>query len=235
MAVGARGDHEALLAAAPFFDRLAPEHRADLLAAMELTTFAAGEVIFARGDPAKTLYVVVSGSVRLSVLSEDGGELTLLHAGPGSMFGEIGCFDGGDRTTDATALSAAQALALRRRDLTEEMRGNPDIAFAAMAFLGERLRATNDRLEAIALYSVEARLARFLLAQLRATPAGAAEARPRLHLAMSQTEISLIIAASRPKVSTAFAILEEKRAIRREGKDLVCDLDRLARLAGVEI
>jgi CRP-like cAMP-binding protein len=104
-----------------------------------------------------------------------------------------------------------------------------------MAFLGARLRETNDRLEAIALYSVEARLARFLLAQVRAMARDAAERKPLLHLSMSQTDISLIIAASRPKTNAAFALLEEKRAIRREGKDLACDLDRLARIAGVEI
>jgi CRP/FNR family transcriptional regulator, cyclic AMP receptor protein len=234
MAVCAKMEFEALLAAAPFFDRLPPEQRASLFAAMELKAFAAGEAIFARGDPARALYVVVSGSVRLSVLSEDGGELTLLHAGIGAMFGEIGCFDGGDRTTDATALGATQALALQRRDLTSEMQRHPEIALAAMTFLGERLRATNDRLEAIALYSVEARLARFLLAQVRAA-AKAAERKPWLHLDMSQTDISLIIAASRPKVSAAFAALEDKGAIHRDGKTVGCDLERLARLACVEI
>jgi CRP-like cAMP-binding protein len=234
MTLSPKMEHEALLATAPFFDRLAPEQRACLLAAMELTGFAAGERIFARGDPARALYVVVSGAVRLSVLSEEGRELTLLHAGPGAMFGEIGCFDGGDRTTDATALAATQALALQRRDLASEMRRLPDIALAAMTFLGARLRATNDRLEAIALHSVESRLARFLLTQIRMTERNSAERHPWLRLEMSQADISLIIAASRPKINAAFASLEEKSAIRREGKGLACDLDRLARLAGIE-
>jgi CRP-like cAMP-binding protein len=235
MTVSTKMDCAALLATAPFFVSLAPEQRACLFAAMELTGFSTGEAIFARGDPARALYVVASGAVRLSVLSEEGRELTLLHAGPGAMFGEIGCFDGGDRTTDATALAATQALALQRRDLASEMRRQPDIALAAMTFLGARLRATNDRLEALALHSVEARLARFLLAQFGAAERDAAERKPRLRLDMSQTDISLLIAASRPKINAAFAVLEEKRAIRREGKDLACDLDRLARLAGVEI
>ena len=85
------------------------------------------------------------------------------------------------------------------------------------------------------MHSVEARLARFLLAQLGATVRDAGERKPLLRLGMSQTDISLIIAASRPKINAAFAVLEEKSAIRRAGKDLACDLDRLARLAGVEI
>ena len=134
MAVSTKMDCAALLATASFFDRLAPDLRACLFAAMELRAFASGEAIFARGDPAKALYVVASGAVRLSVLSEEGRELTLLHAGPGEMFGEIACFDGGDRTTDATALAATQALALQRRDLASEMRRQPDIALAAITF-----------------------------------------------------------------------------------------------------
>jgi hypothetical protein len=44
----------------------------------------------------------------------------------------------------------------------------------------------------------------------------------------------LLIAASRPKVNAAFAMLEEKAALRRSGKDLICDLDLLARLACAE-
>jgi CRP-like cAMP-binding protein len=233
MTLSAKMECAALVAAAPFFDRLTQEDRDSLFAAMEFTSFAAGESIFARGDPARALYIVVAGAVRLSVLSEDGRELTLLHASQGALFGEIGCFDGGGRTTDATALAATQALALQRRDLTSAMRRTPEIAFAAMAFLGARLRATNERLESVALHSVEARLARFFLAQAGAAEQGG-RSKCRLRLDMSQTDISLIIAVSRPKVNAAFALLEEKGALRREGKDIACDLNKLARLAGVE-
>lgn len=203
-----------------------------MFASMEMTGFASGESTFARGDAAHALYVVVSGSVRLSVLSEEGRELTLLHAAKGAIFGEIGCFDGGPRTTDATALSPVEALVLQRRDLLATMRRRPDIVVAVIEFLGERLRATNDRLEAVAFHSVETRLALFLLAQARA--AGASGRKALLSLDMSQTEISLLIAASRPKVNAAFAVLEEKAALRRSGKDLICDLDLLARLACAE-
>jgi CRP/FNR family cyclic AMP-dependent transcriptional regulator len=228
----------ALLAKAAFFELLDTQDRTRLLAQMQTMNFASGTLIFGRGDKGNALYVLLSGRVRLSVVTGDGRELSFLHAAEGVMFGEIAALDGGTRTADATALSAARALVLPRPALQTEMAAHPAIADALIRFLCGRLRATNDKLEAIALHSVEVRLARFLLT-LAKTEAARAPGKPShkpsrvsLPLDLSQGDIGMMIGASRPKVNGAFSLLEADGSIARQGKTLLCDMELLAARAG---
>jgi CRP-like cAMP-binding protein len=60
--------------------------------------FDPSQVIFARGDAGREIYLVVSGRVRLSVLTAEGRELSFAHAEAGAIFGEIAMLDGGPRS-----------------------------------------------------------------------------------------------------------------------------------------
>ena len=75
---------------------------------MREVSFATNQVIFARGDAGREIYLVVNGRVRLSVLSAEGRELSFAHAEPGAIFGEIAMLDGGTRTADATAFNRVE-------------------------------------------------------------------------------------------------------------------------------
>ena len=91
--------------------RSAPDEVLDAVAtASRLRVFRRGQVVFTRGDPSDTLFVVISGRVKVVVRSADGGELTLTIIQPGGVFGELGVADGGPRSADADALDECQLL-----------------------------------------------------------------------------------------------------------------------------
>lgn len=210
-----------------FFGCLAPEDLEAVARSMRPAAFTQGQVIFFRDDEPRDLFVIRKGRVRLSILSSEGRELSLAHATEGDVFGEIALLDGRPRTANATALTEVDALSLGRSALLTLMETRPNIAMAAIAFLCDRLRSTDLRMEAIALYSIEVRLARFLLSAVQLQTPGAKGKACRLSLDMSQGELALLLGASRPKVNKALALLEEAEAVRREGAHLVCDLDIL--------
>ena len=60
---------------------------------MRQALFPAGRLIFGRGDPGDALYLVLSGRVRLSILTPEGRELSFAHAMTGDIFGEIAVLD----------------------------------------------------------------------------------------------------------------------------------------------
>ena len=104
----------------------------------------------------------------------------------------------------------------------------PSVGEAAVRFLAGRLRDADEQLEAIALHPIEARLARFFLAAVRQKdPAGKAE-RVSLALPISQSELALLVGASRPKVNAALGMLELEGAIERRGQQVVCDVAALS-------
>jgi CRP-like cAMP-binding protein len=201
---------------------------------MREVKYAPSQVIFTRGDAGREIYLVVSGRVRLSVLTAEGRELSFAHAEPGSIFGEIAMLDGGTRSADATAVGKVTALTLSKPAFKRLMETEPHVAEAAVRFLCSRVREADQQLEAIALYPIEGRLARFFLAAARAKSPDEEETHVTIDLPISQSELALLIGASRPKVNTALSLLESSGALQRDGTRVVCDLEELQAIAGAE-
>ena len=223
-----------LLGKAALFGSLAETDRAAIAGRMRRVQFESDQMIFSRGDPARDMYLVLQGRVRLSILSSDGRELSFDHARAGDIFGEIATLDGGNRTAGATAISRVEAMALPQRVLQELIESNPKVSIAAIRFLCLRLRETNQTLEAIALHPIEVRLARLMLSALRLqSPAAKGENVP-LDLCMSQGELALLIGASRPKVNIALTELEDMGAIARAGATLLCNTAVLEGIADMD-
>jgi CRP-like cAMP-binding protein len=223
-----------LLGRTALFGSLHETERHTIAEEMREVSFDPNQVIFARGDTGREIYLVVSGRVRISVLTAEGRELSFAHAEPGSIFGEIAMLDGGPRSADATAVGKVSALSLSKPAFKRLMETEPHVAEAAVRFLCSRIREADQQLEAIALYPIEGRLARFFLAAARAKSPGGDEERVTIDLPMSQSELALLIGASRPKVNTALSMLEASGALERSGSRIICDLEELQAIAGAE-
>jgi len=107
----------------------------------ETRTFAPGETIFVEGEEGRQMFVVLEGSVRLSVTGR-----TLEKVGKGGVFGEMALIDASPRSATATALTActlAPVAADRFRSLVRE---NPDFALEIMQVMAARLRSMDRRL-----------------------------------------------------------------------------------------
>ena len=229
-----KSDALEVLAKSPLFAALDAAARQAVAQEMREASYSAGQAIFSRGDPGTEMHVVVSGRVRLSVLTADGRELSFAHAEPPSIFGEIAVFDGRTRSADATAVSKVQTLTLSKAAFGRLLGQQPQVAEAAIRFLSARLRDADEQLEAIALHPIEVRLARFFLAAARQKdPSGKSE-RITLSIPISQSELALLVGASRPKVNAALALLEAEGAIERKGSEVVCDIVALSGLGAVD-
>jgi CRP/FNR family cyclic AMP-dependent transcriptional regulator len=221
-----------LLGRTDLFRSFSEVDRGTVAAQMRKATYEAGQLIFSRGDPGEQMHLVVEGRVRLSVLSVEGRVLSFNHANRGDIFGEIATLDGQARTADATALTRVTTMTLTRASLRRLMEAKPLLAHAAVASLCRRLRATSEQVEAIALHSVEVRLARFLLAAIALRGQGEVGTQPVvLDLGMSQTELGLLLGASRSKVNEALTALEQRGAVHRTEGHLACDVPALQEVA----
>jgi|SRR5215217_222365 len=196
--------------------------------------WSANETVFQRGDSGDYLVLVTEGRFRLSLLTSGGRELTLRHAGPGDMLGELSLLDGEPRSADATAGVDGEGLVLRRGDFMLLQDAIPETRAALIRYLSARLRSTTEQLESIALFEIEARLARFLLLTLRQVFEDDIPKEPHLRLDLNQSELAALLGASRPKVNRAIVSLESAGAIRRQGATLVCNPQKLDQFADPE-
>ena len=222
-----------LLRDAALFKFFPPGELAAVAASFTQTSFAKGQMLFARGDSGAHIYVVAEGQVRLAIATSEGDELSFEIVGPGAVFGEIAALDGLPRSAEATALVPTTAYLLERRDFQRLRNQNPAIAEAVISFLCARLRRVSDRLEDITLYPLDVRLARFLLVALgdrKALPGR----RVPLELRYSQGELAQLLGASRPKINAALGSLEKAGAIGRTLDRLFCDRAKLCLIARLE-
>ena len=222
-----------MLGKTALFSPLPEEDRRAVAQELRETSWDQGQVIFARGDPGRDIYLVTSGRVRLSILTAEGRELSFAHAETGQVFGEIAVLDGGQRTADATTVTKVQALTLSKVALMKLIETRPTVREAVIRFLCARVREADQQLEGIALYPIEARLARFFLAAVRQKAGPDAEDSVVLELPISQSELALLIGASRPKVNAALAMLEDQGAIDRSDGRFTCHIEPLEEIAGL--
>jgi len=221
-----------MLGKTALFGALDPDERRSVALEMREVQYDSGQIVFGRGDPGRDIYLVANGRVRLSVLTPEGRELSFAHAESGQIFGEIAVLDGGLRTADATAVTKVVAQTLSKGALMRLVETRALVRESVIRFLCNRVREADQQLEGIALYPIEVRLARFFLAAARQKGGAEPGARVTLDLPISQSELALLIGASRPKVNAALALLEDGGAIERNDKMLICDIDELEVIAG---
>lgn len=132
------------------FSRLSDETLAEVVAALETRSFAAGEVLFHQGDPGDELFIVKEGSVGIFEPSEEtpGEEKPIRIFGPGEVFGEMALIDSQPRTLSARALEPTVTLVLpqsRFRALLQD----PAMALGVMISLNDRVRYTTEFLSEV--------------------------------------------------------------------------------------
>ncbi len=219
----------------PIFEEFDKETIAAVADMASYRKWTAGTVIFQRGDDGAYMIVVVSGRIKLSLITRQGKELSLRHLEAGTILGEMAILDGQPRSADATATTATEGYVISKREFLDLITARPQTAEAVIRYLCTRLRDTTEQMETIALYDLDSRVARFFLATLRQIHGEELPASANLQLALSQSEIAGVLGASRPKVNRAIQNLEEAGAIdRSEGGVISCHIGRLLRLAEPE-
>jgi CRP-like cAMP-binding protein len=165
----------------------------------KMVSFPKNARIFAQGDATDGLFVVQTGRIRLSVVSEAGKEATLGILSPGDFFGEGGLADQVVRTSSAVAISDnCVLLHIEKQAMTLAISQDPTLAATFIKYLLQRNIRYQDDLVDQLFNSSEKRLARVLLLMAQFGRAGVSEMSvPRL----SQQTLAEMVGTTRPRVS----------------------------------
>ncbi|MEO9240202.1 MAG: Crp/Fnr family transcriptional regulator, partial [Jatrophihabitantaceae bacterium] len=122
-----------------------------------------GTTLFNEGEPGDSLYIVLSGKVKLGRRSPDGRENLVAIYGPSDQFGELSLFDPGPRTATATVVTDARLAKLPKPALQKWATERPQIAMQLLRVVARRLRRTNTMLADLIFVDVPGRVAKQLL------------------------------------------------------------------------
>ncbi|MGD0731826.1 MAG: Crp/Fnr family transcriptional regulator [Terracidiphilus sp.] len=123
-----------------------------------------GQVFFAQGDPADSVFYLTEGRAKLTVVSPYGKQATITLLAPGDFFGEESLASApGPRLATATAVNRCAAIEIKRDEMFRAMHQEPAFCDRVLSFLVTRGRRTQADLVDQIFNSSEKRLARTLL------------------------------------------------------------------------
>jgi len=137
----------------PLLDAIAPHG--------VVRSFPAQAILINEGDATDSLYIVLSGRVKVYASSEDGRELVLSEYGPGSYFGELS-LDGERRSASIKAIEACTCRVVQGAQLRRFLEAHPDFAMHLNRKLIRMVRRLTEQLSSIALQDVYGRVVRVL-------------------------------------------------------------------------
>lgn len=187
----------------------------------ELKTYAKGQLVYGKTEFARSLGVVLSGSLRVTKSGEGGHTIIMSTLSEGAIFGAAALFtDQPEYAADIRAVNNAQIVFFAQRLVQRMMRYDAQIAVNYVRYLSERIRFLNKKLYFLSSGTAEQRLASFLLDNL--------PAREAAELPMPLSKLSLALNVSRASLYRAFDALSEEGAIVKSGKSIcINDAERL--------
>jgi CRP/FNR family cyclic AMP-dependent transcriptional regulator len=158
--------------------------------------------------PAKYLYVLLSGRVRVFLQHPDGKEVALAELGRQDFFGEMGLLDDLPPSASIETLESMEALLVPETVFKQTLVGNAQVTISLIRALVHRLREADRKIESLALLDVYGRVARLLLDLSEEV-----EGKRVLQQAPTKTDIARQVGASREMVTRVMRHLEESRTI----------------------
>ena len=171
-----------------------------------------GEWAFVHGDRADSIYVVQSGRMKITALSEDGHEVVHEIVGPGEIFGDTSPILGIPRTTSAQALEASVLCEIRQKDFESLLTAFPELSLRLLKSVGLRLKKAEAQLLNVICHDVSTRV-RDALLDLMAVESGINPDQP-VKIKITQQDLANLIGASRQKTWEALKELEDSSVLR---------------------
>jgi CRP/FNR family cyclic AMP-dependent transcriptional regulator len=152
-------------------------------------------IIVNEGDQSDSLYLILSGRVKVYLADEHGKELILAIKGPGQYFGEM-VLDGEARSASVITLEPAQFAMLSRTDFRQFLLRHPEVSLQLIQNLIRLARGLNQNVRNLAMLDVYGRVARILL-ELAVDQGGKMVIPERL----TQKDIAARVGASREMIN----------------------------------
>lgn len=200
-----------LLTAQSLFADCEPDELSDILLRGHHRSFKRDQEMLAQGGEGDSLFIVLAGLARVSMVAANGREIVLDYAEPGAVLGEIAFLDSGERTASVHAIEPVEALCLTRPAFDEVVARHQGLSMRLLRAMARRARQNNAVIEADRAYTSGPRLARFLLRLMITGGDG------QLKLALSQGELGNFAGMSREQINRQLSAWAESGVIGLKG------------------
>jgi CRP-like cAMP-binding protein len=129
----------------PIFSKIQPAMQKLLCFSAERLAYDVGQVMFNAGDPGDAAYIIIEGTVEISVPTPS-GPIIVNTLSKNEILGEIAIFGEVPRTATAKAQTRLETLKISKELFIKVIRENPDAAIELIKILAARLANTTNQL-----------------------------------------------------------------------------------------
>jgi CRP/FNR family cyclic AMP-dependent transcriptional regulator len=206
----------ALLRNVPLLSVLSEAELTLLARVVTRKSYSRGSLILGAGDPTDSLYILISGRIKVFMSDLDGKEVILAILGPNEFVGEMGLIDNSPRSANVVALEPCEIVCISKSDFKRCLAENFEMAMAVMRGLVKRLREADNQIGSLALMDVFGRVARLLLESAEVVNGEKVVAKK-----LSKQDIARMIGASREMVSRVMKHLQTAGYIEERANSIV--------------
>jgi len=203
----------------PIFTDLSDSDLNKIASKMVSRDYEKGQMILLEESTGETFFIITSGTVKVTRLSDDGREVILALLGESDFFGEMSLLDGEGRSANIVANEDAEVMTLSRRDFLEYLETYPKIAIALLEELAVRIRKSDQQIESLSLSDSEQRIG-ITLIRLAEESGTIKRGDVTVQNLPYQQDIANMAGTSRETVSRTLKLLEDKKLVKRNGSDI---------------
>lgn len=174
--------------------------------------FTKGCLIVNQDDHGDTLYIVISGNVKVSLLNEDGKEIVLSFLKEGDFFGELSLLDDEPRSASIIVVEDAALFLLTRGQFYQLITSYPVILKKVIKEICARLRRADEKIKSLAFFDVYERTIR-VLQQLARDRGMKTKNGIEVLQAPTHQELSTIVGTSRETITRIIKVLKKDRSL----------------------
>ncbi|MFQ5732935.1 MAG: Crp/Fnr family transcriptional regulator [Planctomycetaceae bacterium] len=208
------------LKSCPLFEQLSDDEIRQLEQQCRAKAFLRGSLIDLPGHSAATIYLVVSGRVKIAHITEDGKESILAFMQPGEVFGELAVVDEAGNEDFLEAVEKSTVLMIPVAAVRSLMERHPGISLAITKLIGLRRKRIERRLKSLMFHPARERLIHVLLdfAEDYGVMRGS---ELYLRIRLTHQELANLIGSTRETVTVALGELREEGYVRLERRRIV--------------
>ncbi|MGO9121877.1 MAG: Crp/Fnr family transcriptional regulator [Desulfomonilaceae bacterium] len=202
------------------FENLTTEDLTALADAAMRKRYRRGDMIFTQGQRADEMFLIKAGRVKLTKVSEEGGEMTLDIRQGGDFIGENMLNEDMNYPVTAACIEDALTCGFTKESFERLVLERPTIGLQVIKNLSKRIDSLTSRIGNMSLTALEDRLYKVLVNVAREHgipgPGGL-----RILFPLTHEDLSFLVGAHRVSITRAIKALKESGKVVQEGRNLI--------------
>ncbi|NKB36508.1 MAG: cyclic nucleotide-binding domain-containing protein [Gammaproteobacteria bacterium] len=193
-------------------------------------SFQKGDIVLTHQDTSTDVFILVSGTVRITIYSNSGRQITFRDLSAGQVFGELSAIDNQPRSAHVVSLDSSVLTIVSASDFLRILCEYPVVNKNTLKYLTGLIRSLSERIVEYSTLGVSKRIHAELLRLGRTCDANAS--RITISPAPTHAELAHRVSTNREAVTREMSSLVKHGVIRKEGKTLIIqNLDKLRKSA----